>query len=120
MFREEICGRLVIEQRKVVVIFFGDNSHDWVYAHDTLDFEKYRVEKEKEARKMDETGKDMNLCTDSIPLFCIGNLKRPKMFFRALDDAEMWLTAKTNKKNGRLAVASRAASLAAAENRKPR
>lgn len=44
------------------------------------------------------------------------------MFFRALDDADLWLAAKSNRKNGRLAsaVASRAASLAAAENRKPR
>ena len=63
----------------------------------------------------------------SASAFCTlchtGNLKRPKLFFRALEDADLWVAAKkTNRKNGRLAsaVASRAASLAAAENKKPR
>ena len=53
----------------------------------------------------------------------LGNLKRPKMFFKALEETNLWLAAKkSNRKNGRLssAVASRAASLAAAENKKPR
>ena len=65
-------------------------------------------------------------CLCPAPVFTLyhtGNLKRPKLFFRALEDAELWVAAKkTNRKNGRLAsaVASRAASLAAAENKKPR
>lgn len=46
----------VADQRKVVVIFFGDNCHDWVYAHDTLDFEKHQAEKEQAARVLDEAG----------------------------------------------------------------
>lgn len=52
----------------------------------------------------------------------VGNLKRPKLFWKAVDEAHMWQEVKQNKKtSGSVsAVASRAASLAAAENRKPR
>jgi len=103
------------------VIFFGDNCHDWVYATDTLDFEKHQADKEKEARALGEAG-EATYRTVRHGNAVVGNLKRPKLFFRALEDAILWLEAKkSNMKNGRSsAIASRAASMAATENKKPR
>eukprot|EP00210_Caulerpa_lentillifera_P001820 g1750.t1 len=95
------------DQRKILVIFFGDNCHDWAYPHDVLDFNKYQNEKEGEAQSLEQSG----------------NLKRPKLFWKALNEAHLWQEVKKKKNKGSgciSAVASRAASLAAAENRKPR
>lgn len=95
-------------KRKYLAVFFGDNTHSWVFPESVLDFSCNLEEQEAVA----------------IAARASGTLKSPTLFFRALDEAKIWLTVK-NKKSTRssqyvAAVSARAARMAAHENKKPR
>lgn len=90
------------------MVFFGDNTHNWVLPEVVVDFSQRLTEEEASARK----------------LHAEGSLKSPTLFFRALEEAKIWLTIKHKKRTRGAqyvsAVTARAARLAADENRKPR
>ncbi|CAD7699682.1 unnamed protein product [Ostreobium quekettii] len=93
---------------RVLVVFFGDKSHLWLPSCELLPFEKHLDEITKEAKELQKAGL----------------LRQPALFDQALEQAKTWLAVKKQSKGKKFqcssALASRAAEMAAAANKRPR